>query len=701
MKLDLIVFTLLFCSTILTKIEYPPAKRIECVDDYYGTKINDPYRWMENLEDKDLKKWIDAQNNLSKNHLNKLPLHSKIKNKVTEVINYPKESAPTKLNGKVYTWKNNGLQEQSVLYEKDDKDGAEETVLLDPNKLSSDKTVALTGAYFSKGGKYLAYTISQNGTDFEEVFVMDLETKKVLNDHIKWVKFSGISWNGDDGFYYCRYPEPKQDFDKAALENRKTLYHKVGTPETEDSLIFENKKDSKANFGVGLSYNNRFLILYQYKGSGSGNSLHVKDLQKKDAEFVPIFPEIMDGEGHSVIEAVDTKVFIKTNKDTPKEKIVTFDLAEPKGREWQTIVPEQEDILCSASIVQDKLLLTYMHNVCSKLKVCNLSGKEENTVELPTLGSASGFGGKLDDIEIYFNFESFAYPSTTFKYNIKTKEATVYKKSEAMFDGSKFKTEQIFYTSFDGTKVPMFVTYKKDLRPNGSAPTLLTAYGSHGVCSTPSFSPTRLVYLEDGGICAVANIRGGGEFGKDWHFAAKCLTKHISTLDFVAAADALVEKGYTNRDKLAITGGSSGGRLVAEAINLRPDLCKVCIPVVGTMDMLRFPKFTIGYAWMDEYGNPEKEEELKCLLKTSPLHNIKQNGNYPSTLVIATDHDDRVYPAHSYKYAAELQEKNKENTNPLLIKIKTKQGHGTSQLSQSIEHITDVYTFWLSQINAE
>jgi prolyl oligopeptidase len=699
MKLNITVVLFLSSISLFAKTQYPDAKRIECIDEYFGVKVNDPYRWMEDLNCNETKQWIEEQNKTTKACLEDLPLHKKIKDQITDVFNYPTESAPKKLNGKIYSWKNSGLQEQAVFYIQEDKENAQPEVLLDPNQFSENGTVALHSVKLSKGGKYLAYSISRNGTDFEEVYVIDLSTRKLLDDHVKWVKFSGISWNGDEGFYYSRYPEPKNDFDKAPLENKKSFYHKVGTSTKDDSLVFENQKDPKAHFNVGTTEDNKHLILSQHKGSGSGNSLHIKDLTQKDSNFRPIFPEISNGESHSVVASQGSTIFIHTNQNAPRNKVVSYNLAADKGKEWTTIIPEQDDILCDAFLVENKLLLTYMHNVCSKLKVCSLSGEEENIIDLPTLGEASGFGGKSDDKEIYFNFESFAYPPTIFKYTVATKELSVYKKSAAKFDGSQFKTEQIFYTSFDGTKVPMFVTYKKDIKLDGSAPALLTAYGSHGVVSHPSFGISRLIYLENGGIHAVANIRGGGEFGKEWHDAAKCLTKHISTLDFIAAADALVEKNFTSKNKLGITGGSSGGRLVAEAINLRPDLCKVCIPIVGTMDMLRFPKFTIGYAWMDEYGNPEKEAELQCLLKTSPLHNIKENGNYPAVLVIATDHDDRVYPAHSYKYTAELQAKNKDNANPLLIKVKTKQGHGTSQLSQAIEHATDVYTFWLSQVN--
>lgn len=693
----LCLFLGLFSSNC-PKLEYPQAKQIECIDDYFGTKISDPYRWMENLEDPDLATWISNQNKLAEEFITKKDLHKEIKDRVTEIINYPKCSAPKMRGDFVYFWKNDGLQEQAIFYRHKKDYPSEIEVVIDPNKFSKDGTVALKNTELSKSAKYAAYSISKNGTDFEEIFVMDLATKEVLKDHVEWVKFSGISWNGDEGFYYCRYDQPEnKDFDQKTLKNKKAFYHKVGTDQKDDILIFEDKENPSASFGVGVTFDNRLLILSQHKGASGGNSLHVKDLLKENSQFEAVVPAIVEGEDYSVFGSIGSKLFIQTNKDAPKEKVVTFDL---ETKKWTTIIEENKDsVLNSTSLVQDKLLVTYLHNVHSQLKVFSLDGKEENIVELPSIGIAGGFGGRPCDKEVYFSFESPSYPPTIFKYELQTKKVSVYKKSEIKISTDQFKTEQVLYTSFDGTQVPMFITYKKDIKLDGTAPALLTAYGSHGHISYPLFSPSRLVFLERGCIHITANIRGGGEFGKDWHYAAKCLKKNISTLDFIAAADALVEKGYTSQNKLCITGGSSGGRLVAEAINLRPDLCKVCIPCVGTMDMLRFHKFTIGYMWKSEYGDPEKEDECKQLLTTSPLHNIKENGNYPATLVIATDHDDRVFPAHSYKYTATLQEKNTDNKNPLLIKIKTKQGHGTSQLSQAIEHTTDLITFWLSNIN--
>ena len=688
-------FLFSFVSAQGQQIKYPLSKKIDHIDDYSGIKIADPYRWLEDNNSKETGDWVEAQNKVTQEYLTKISFREGFKKRLTELWNYEKYSAPSK-HGEYYTYsKNDGLQEQSVIYIQKGLNGKPE-VLLDPNKLSKDGSVSLGGISFSHDDKYLAYGISRGGSDWREFYVMDVKTKKLTDDYIKWSKFSGTAWY-KDGFYYSRYDEPKPgDELKGKIEYQKLYYHKLGTQQSEDKLILEDKQNPKYGFGAGVTDDERFLIISVSQGTAPENLLFYKDLNS-NMPITPIFTKFEAD--YSVVDNIDDKFLISTNYQASNNKLILVDPKNPAKENWKTIIPESNDVMQSVSLVGGKLLVTYLKDATSKILVFDLTGKYLYDVKLPAVGTCGGFFGKKSDSETFYTFTSFTYPPTIFKYDVKKNKSQLFRKAEVKFNPASYETKQVFYKSKDGTKVPMFIVHKKGLKLNGNNPTLLYAYGGFNISQQPGFSVARIPLLENGVVYALACLRGGSEYGEDWHKAGMLDKKQNVFDDFISAAEFLINDKITNPSKLAIQGGSNGGLLVGAVINQRPDLFKVAFPQVGVMDMLRFHKFTIGWAWVSEYGSSDNPDQFKFLIKYSPLHNLKLGTDYPATLVTTADHDDRVFPAHSFKYAAALQEMN-SGKNPALIRIETKVGHGAgTSTSKTIELVTDLYSFMFYNIS--
>lgn len=673
------------------KIEYPETKKQEVTDNYFGVEVQDPYRWLEDDNSEETKAWVEAQNEVTFGYLEEIPFREKVKERLTELWDYPKYSAPFWKDNYYFFFKNDGMQNQSVLYIKEGIDG-EAREFLNPNKMSEEGTISLNGLSISDDAKYFAYGISKAGSDWTEIFVRDIASGEDLDDHVKWAKFSGISWQGD-GFYYSRYDEPSEgDELSAANEFHKIYYHKVGTPQSEDKLIYHNPKYPRRNYYAGTTEDERFVILSESE-STSGNALYVLDNNMPGKGFVKI-AEGFDYD-YSPIDHIEGKILVRTNFESPKYRLVLVDPNKPSPENWKEILPEKEDVLQGVSQIGGKLFAHYMKDASSKIFIYDYEGKEEGQLELPAIGSFGGISGKKDENTAFFSFSSFTYPPTVFKYDVADNTYESYFKPEIDFDPETYETKQIFYTSKDGTKVPMFIVHKKGLKMNGKNPTLLYGYGGFNASMTPRFAITRLILLENDGILAIPNIRGGGEYGREWHKAGTQLTKQNTFDDFIAAAEYLIDEKYTSSEKLAIQGGSNGGLLVGAVMTQRPELFKVALPAVGVMDMLRYHKFTIGWAWASDYGTSEDSLHFYNLFGFSPLHNIKEGVNYPATLVTTADHDDRVVPAHSFKFIAELQSKH-EGSNPVLIRIETDAGHGAGKpTSKIIEEVADVYVFML------
>ncbi len=687
MRNKLFLFVLVFSFVGFAQIKYPETKKVSVVDDYHGVKVADPYRWLEDDNSEETKSWVNEQNKVTFDYLDKIPFRNKIKERFTEILNYPKYGAPFKAGEKYYFFKNDGLQNQSVLYVKNNLD-ADEEVFLDPNKFSEDGTKSLTTLSFSDNGKYLVYGVSSGGSDWNEFFVMNADSKELLSDHLKWIKFSGAAWKGD-GFYYSRYPEPQGSELSSKNEFSKVYYHKIGTKQEEDVLVYEDPSKPKRGFSAQTTDDERFLIIYQTEGT-SKNAFMVKDLSEENAKFISIVDDFTNNYG--VIDNVGDKLLVRTDFNAPNYKVILIDPKNPAKQNWIDILPEKKDVLQSVRIIGGKLVATYLQDVAHHVYIFDLNGKPEGEIELPGLGTVS-FSGKRDDNIAFYTFTSFTSPGTIYKFDVNTKKSELFRQIELKFDFENYVTKQVFYPSKDGTKIPMFIVHKRDLKLDGNNPTYLYAYGGFNASMLPSFSTSRLMLLENNGVFALANIRGGGEYGEEWHRAGMLDKKQNVFDDFIAAAEYLIKEGYTNPNKLAIAGGSNGGLLIGAVINQRPDLFKVALPAVGVMDMLRFHKFTIGYYWVVEYGSSDNPEQFKYLYEYSPLHNIKEELNYPATLVTTADHDDRVVPAHSFKYIATLQEKYKGD-NPVLIRIETKAGHGAGKpTSKVIEEITDVWSF--------
>jgi len=689
-------------STNDPKIVYPVSKKVDVVDDYFGTKVPDPYRWLEDETSAETKAWVDDQNKVTFAYLDKIPYREKLKARLTELLNYPRISAPFRRGDTYFFTKNDGLQNQSVIYIQKGENGAAE-VFLDPNKFSADGTSVLSAFSLSKDGKYVAIGTSEGGSDWVTIGVMEVATRKKLADELKWLKASGVSWQGD-GFYYSRYPAPEKDRELSSKNEFQTVYfHKVGTPQSEDVLVYEDKANPQRFQSVGTTEDERFAILnVSERGKGKrGNALFYKDLSKDEKDFKPIVAEI-GNDSFGFIDNVGDKFLIRTDKNAPNGRVVLVDPQNPDEKNWKAILPEREEPLQGTGTAGGKLFASWRKDVATKAYVFSLDGKLENEIMLPGVGSAGGFGGLNDDKHVYYSFTSFNYPSTIFKYDIATKKSTVFRTVDIPgFKAENYETKQIFYNSKDGTRVPMFLVYKKGLKLDGNNPTLLYGYGGFNVVTSPGFSSLRMALLEQGVVYASANMRGGGEYGEKWHEAGTKLKKQNVFDDFIAAAEWLIANKYTSPSKLAIQGGSNGGLLVGAVSNQRPELFKAVIESAGVMDMLRFQKFTIGWNWIADYGSAEANEaEFKALYAYSPIHNIKMGAKYPATLITTADHDDRVVPAHNYKYAAALQA-GQGGPNPILIRVDTKSAHGASNTTKAIEQTRDIYAFLFENLGVE
>lgn len=677
------------CAQQQQKITYPETAKVDTVDVYFGTEVPDPYRWLENDTSAATAAWVEAQNKVTNDYLSKIPFRDALLKRLTDVANYEKISTPFKKHGKYYFYKNDGLQNQSVLYVQDSLDG-EPRVFLDPNKLSDDGTVALTGISFSNDGKYTAYTISRSGSDWTEIYVLDTATGKLLNDHIEWVKVSGASWQGD-GFYYSAYDRPKKGIELSNVnENHKVYFHKMGTAQSEDKLIFQNPKYPKRFYMANVNEDETVLFLYE-RGDGRGNAAYMKDLRKPNAPFVAMATD-MDYDYYPV-EIIGDKMYMFTNYNAPKYRLMVADVNKPALKDWTELIPEAENVLSYAEVIGGKLFLTYDKDVANHVYVHELNGKEIQEIQFPSLGTVI-FSGDKDDKECFFNFTSFTTPGATYKYDMDKNTSELFRAPKVAFNPDEYVTEQVFYPSKDGTKIPMFLTYKKDLKKDGKNPVYLYAYGGFNSSLYPDFATSRIPFLENGGIYAQANLRGGGEYGEDWHVAGTKMQKQNVFDDFISAAEYLINNQYTNKDKIAIVGASNGGLLIGACMTQRPDLFRVAIPKVGVMDMLRYHKFTIGWNWASDYGTSEDSKEMFEYLKGySPLHNLKLGTKYPATMVTTADHDDRVVPAHSFKFAATLQECN-DGTNPTIIRIDSKAGHGAGKpMAKVLEEQADIYGF--------
>ena len=656
---------------------YPDTKKTEQTDDYFGTKVADPYRWLEDDRSEETKAWVKEQNAVTNAYIAQIPFREGIKKRLTELWNYAKYSAPFKEGAFTYFYLNDGLQNQSILYRQAGNGTPE--VFLDPNKFSTDGTTSLQGIDFTKDGSLAAYQISEGGSDWRKVIVIETKTGKKVDDTLRDVKFSGLSWLHNEGFYYSSYDKPKGSQLSEKTQVHKLYYHKLGTPQSDDKLIFGGDATPRRYIGGGVTEDENFLVISAANAT-YGNELYVQDLTKKDAPIVPIVTGF-DYE-QNVVYAEHGKLYIETNQGAPNRKLVVTDAATPGKEHWKVLIPETKFPL-SISTCGRKFFAQYLEDAVSRAYQYSLDGKKEKEITLPGLGTAGGFGGKMDEKETYYTYTSYVYPSTIFRYDIGTGKSELYKASGVKFDPKEYESKQLFYVSKDGTKVPMIITYKKGMKLTGKNPVLLYGYGGFNISMTPSFSVSNLVFMENGGIYAVANLRGGGEYGDEWHNAGIKMKKQNVFNDFIAAAEYLIKEKYTSKEYLAISGGSNGGLLIGACMTQRPDLFKVCFPAVGVLDMLRYHKFTAGAGWAYDYGTAEDSKEMFAYLyKYSPVHNVKKQC-YPATMVTTGDHDDRVVPAHSFKFAASLQAA-QTCANPMLISIETKAGHGAGKPTDMI-----------------
>lgn len=675
-------------------LTYPTPPTDNTVDEYFGVKVADPYRPLEDDHSEATMQWVEAENQVTQDYLAKIPFRGKLLKRLREVSDYGKVGAPfyVKATGKWYFYKNNGLQNQSVLYEMDGL-GQEKNarVFLDPNQLSTDGTVALGNISFSHDGKYLAYAISRSGSDWSEFYVMDTKTLEVLPDHIEWAKFSGASWLGD-GFFYSAYDKPEGNAYTSKNSTHKIYFHRLGTKQEQDQLFFQNPTEPMHFFSTSVNHEETVQFLYE-SGGGTGNIFYIRNLKNCNSQFTKVVPN-MDY-AYSPIATIGDKVYLLTNDGAPMYKIMVMDIHKPAMENWQTVIPEGKNVIDGADIIGGELYVSYQQDACSHIYVYDLNGKMQQEVSLPGIGSASVSGNK-DSKECFVSFASFTQPWTVYQYDCAANSLQPYAVPKVNFKLSDYETKQVFYTSKDGTRVPLFITYKKGLKLNGKNPVYLYAYGGFNISMNPSFSASRIPFLERGGIYAQASLRGGGEYGEAWHEAGTKMQKQNVFDDFIAAAEYLIKEKYTSSPYLAIVGGSNGGLLVGACMTQRPDLFGVCIPSVGVMDMLRYHKFTIGWNWAPDYGtSADSKEMFEYLRGYSPLHNIKKGVKYPATLITTADHDDRVVPAHSFKFAATLQADNASDK-PTLIRIDSKAGHGGGKpVSKQLEEQTDIYSFIL------
>lgn len=691
--MGLIALSMISCQQ-QQRFDYPVTSKVDQTDDYFGTKVSDPYRWLEDDTSAQTGEWVKAQNELTFAYLNEIPFRDKIKERLTKIWDYPKVTAPYKEGGRYYYSRNNGLQNQYVVYSKETLEG-EERMVLDPNTFSEDGTVALTNFSPSDDGKYIGYGISRGGSDWNEFFVMNAGDLSLLEDHLMWIKFSGMSWYGD-GFFYSRYPEPEKGDELSGRNlNSKVYFHKIGDKQESDQLIYEDPAHPEWGLGAFVSEDKEILFL-TVSESTKGNMLYYR----KAADLTMPFITLVDKFDHdfSPVAHIDGKIYVMTDEGAPKFRLIEIDLANPGKENWKTVIPEKEDVLTSVSAVGGKFIARYMKDAHDVVQAYDLQGNFLYDLDIPILGTIGGFGGKMTDTLTFYTVTSFTTPAIIYKYDVKNNKSEEYSRSAVDFDPSLYETKQVFYTSKDGTRVPMFIVHKKGLELNGQNPTLLYGYGGFSISLTPTFSITRLVLLENGFVFALANLRGGGEYGEEWHQAGTKMNKQNVFDDFIAAAEYLIENKYTSAKKLAIQGGSNGGLLVGAVLNQRPDLFGVALPAVGVMDMLRYHKFTIGKYWAADYGTSEDSKEMfEYLYKYSPLHSIKKTA-YPAVLVTTADHDDRVVPAHSFKYIATLQEMNTGNK-PVMIRIQTKAGHGAGMpTSMIIEEYADLWAFTMKNL---
>ena len=690
-----LVATLLAATTglVAQQLQYPVTKKGDQVDDYHGTKVADPYRWLEDDTSAGTAAWVEAENKVTFPYLDAIPFRKQLQARVKELNDYAKYSSPSHKGPYYFFFKNDGLQNQSVLYIQKGLDGTPQA-LLDPNSWSEDGTVRLGAFAPSADAKYAVYGISKSGSDWQQYKVLELATRKTLSDTIDWVKVSGVAWQAE-GFYYSRYPEPAKGHEKASInEDHRVYFHKVGTPQSQDRQIYQDAANPQRFHTVDTTDDERFALLtVSDRGKGKdGNALFARDLSRGQREFNPVIRDITN-DSFGVVDNVADKLLVETNRSAPNGRVVLVDPRKPEESNWKTVLPERPEPLQSVTTAGGRIFATYLKDVTTRAYVYGLDGTLENEIELPGPGTAGGFGGQKSDTFVFYTFNSLNVPPTIYRYDIATKKSTIFRQPEVPgYDPTAYETEATFYPSKDGTKIPIFLVHKKGIKKDGSNPTLLYAYGGFNIVQSPTFSAARLALLEQGFIYANANLRGGGEYGEQWHQQGMKLKKQNVFDDFIAAADWLVDQHYTSRDKLAVQGGSNGGLLIGAVINQRPDLCRVAIPQVGVMDMLRFHKFTIGWNWIADYGSSDNPDEFKALYAYSPLHNIKAGAKYPATLITTADHDDRVVPAHSFKYAATLQEKASRDT-PILIRIETKSGHGASSLTKSLETSGDIYAF--------
>ncbi len=673
-----------------SNLKYPETKKVDTVTDYFGTKVKDPYRWLENDRSAETEDWVKAENKVTYNYLEKIPYRQQLNKRLSQLWNYEKLGAPHKEGDYFYFSKNNGLQDQYVVYRKKTKDGEAE-VFLDPNKFSDDGTTSLSDLSFSENGKLAAYSISEGGSDWRKVIIIDAENRQQTEDTLQNIKFSGISWKGNEGFYYSSYAKPEGNRLSAKTDQHRLFYHKLGSPQSDDQLIYGGTPEQKHRYVGGyVSEDNHYLYI-SARNSTSGGELYLMDLTKENPELVTIIGN--DKTDTYVLDNRGSKLYIVTNLDAPNQRIVTVDAANPSPENWKDFIAETENVL-SPSTGGGYIFANYMKDAVSQIKQYDYDGNLVRDVDLPGVGSVGGFSGKKDTDPLYYSFTNYVTPGTIYSYDPATGKSELYNKPDIDFNPSDYESKQVFYTSKDGTKIPMIITYKKGIKLDGKNPTMLYGYGGFNISLTPSFSITNVVWMEQGGVYAVPNLRGGGEYGRKWHDAGIKMKKQNVFDDFIAAAEYLIKNNYTSKDYLAIRGGSNGGLLVGATMTQRPDLMKVALPAVGVMDMLRYNKFTAGAGWAYDYGTAEDSKEMfEYLYHYSPVHNVKMGVHYPATLITTGDHDDRVVPAHSFKYAAQLQAKQGGDA-PILIRIETKAGHGAGKpTAMIIDEYADLFAF--------
>lgn len=685
---------LIFFGTInfsMAQIKYPESKKGNVTDNYHGTSVPDPYRWLEDDNSEETKAWVKAQNDVTFKYLAAIPYRPKIRARLEQMWNYPKYSAPAREGDFYYFYKNDGLQNQAVLYRQKGLDGTPE-VFIDPNTLSKEGIAALGSVSFSKNSKYCAYTVSKAGSDWSEGFIMEVSGKKLLGEKIEWMKFSGLGWVGDDGFYYSRYPKPDEK-SKLSGQNQfhMVYYHKLGTPQSEDILVYEDKANPLHYHFAGVTEDQQYLVINKSQGTSGVELLARKLSDGLNAPFKVVFNGF-DFEAN-VIDSEGGDLLVQTNKGAPNYRVVAIPFYHPEETNWKVVIPEQKEVMESAGTAGGFIFASYLKDASARVVQYDVKGTKIRDIQLPGLGTVGGFGAKKKDSELFYTFTSFTQPNTVFKFNIKDGKSELFRASEVKFNPADFTTEQVFFTSKDGTKVPMFLSYKKGIKKDGSNPVLLYGYGGFNISMTPAFSISNLFFMEQGGIYASVNLRGGNEYGEAWHKGGMLEKKQNVFDDFIGAAEYLIAQKYTQPAKLAIRGGSNGGLLVGACMTQRPDLFKVALPAVGVMDMLRFQKFTVGFGWVVEYGSSDNAKDFEYLYKYSPLHNLKPGTAYPATMVTTADHDDRVVPAHSFKFAATLQEYHKGN-NPVLIRVDVDAGHGAGKpTSKTIDEAADVWSF--------